>query len=304
MVTYNGRNIKLGFSYLNLLIYPILEMTSNSEMLEKCAQTVANARRIVCFTGAGMSAESGIETFRGGSGLWTGAVGYIVLGWFGTPMGWKCTPGIAWSQYIDKFYNPIRDAQPNEGHRALARLQSLYPAMSIVTQNVDGLHQKAGSNSDRVFEVHGTVQRSRCVTNGHIYDFEGNKNLPRNSPTCRVEGCRSTLRPDCVLFTESLPTQQWMKAEMATSQLGRDDVMIIVGTSAKVYPAASLPELAAERGATLIDVNLERMNSSDLKNYEYLGGTAATTLPALVKRVEQIKKMGNAKGVDDLQHSL
>ena len=278
-------------------------MTSDSDMLKKCAQMVAKARHIVCFTGAGMSAESGIGTFRGGSGLWSGAVGFIVLGWFGTPIGWKWTPGIAWSQYIDKFYNPIRDAQPNEGHRALTHLQKMFPDMAIVTQNVDGLHQRAGSNPDRVFEVHGTVQRSRCITNGHIYDFQGETNLPTTSPRCRAEGCRSTLRPDCVLFTEDLPGDQWMGAQQATQRLGSGDVMIIVGTSAQVYPAASLPELASARGATLIDVNLERTNYSSLKNYQYLGGTAATSLPALVNRAEQIKGTKNTKPVENPEHS-
>ncbi|CAF1342790.1 unnamed protein product [Adineta steineri] len=280
-------------------------MTTDPDMLEKCARIVVNARHIVCFTGAGMSAESGIGTFRGGSGLWSGVVGSVVLGWFGTPIGWKWTPGIAWGQYIDKFYNPIRDAQPNQGHKALVQLQEFYPQMSIITQNVDGLHQKAGSNPNQVFEVHGTVTRSRCVTNGHIYDFQGETNLPRKSPRCHIEGCNSTLRPDCVLFTESLPRDQWMGAEMATRKLESGDVMIIIGTSAQVYPAAGLPELAARRGATLIDVNLERTNYSKLENYEYLGGTAATTLPALVNRVEQIKKTGgNIESVEDLKHSL
>ena len=272
-------------------------MTADPDMLEKCAQIVTNTRHIVCFTGAGMSAESGIGTFRGGSGLWNGILGSIALGWFGTPLGWKWTPGLAWSQYIDKFYNPIRDAQPNEGHRALTRLQILYPEMSIITQNVDGLHQSAGCNSDRVFEVHGTVRRSRCIANGHIYDFEEETNLPRKSPTCRTEGCGSPLRPDCVLFTESLPRDQWMRAELATRQLESGDVMIIVGTSAQVYPAAGLPELATRGGATLIDVNVNRTNFSSLKNYEYLGGTAATSLPALVDRVEQLKKISNGEPV-------
>lgn len=276
-------------------------MTPEPELLEKCSQIVAKARRIVCFTGAGMSAESGIETFRGGNGLWSGALGWIVLAWFGTPIGWNWTPGLAWSKYIDKFYNPISVAEPNEGHRALAHLQAIHPNISIVTQNVDGLHQKAGSNTDRVFEVHGTVLRSRCITNGHIYDFEGVTNLPRKSPTCRVEGCGSTLRPDCVLFRESLPIRQWMGAESATRQLESGDVMIIVGTSAQVYPAAGLVRLADDRGAMLIDVNLERMNSSTLRNYEYLGGTAATTLPSLVKRVEDLIKIENVKNVEDLQ---
>ncbi|KAG4065898.1 hypothetical protein HA402_012576 [Bradysia odoriphaga] len=277
-------------------------MATQSDRLENCAQMVAKAPRIVCFTGAGMSAESGIDTFRGGSGLWSGALGYIVLGWFGTPVGWKWTPDFAWSKYIDQFYNPIRDAQPNDGHRALVDLQTIHPDLCIITQNVDGLHQEAGSNPDRVFEVHGTVRRSRCIKNGHIYDFEGNTNLPRKSPTCRVDGCRSKLRPDCVLFTEGIPNREWMRAEFATRQLGSGDVMIIVGTSAQVYPAASLPEIAFERGATLIDVNLERMRSAPPRNYEYLGGTAATTLPELVRRVGQIRN-ASVSNVEDITKS-
>ena len=264
-------------------------MTPDPGILEKCAQILAKAKRIVCFTGAGMSAESGIGTFRGGSGLWSGVVGSIVLGWFGTPVGWKWTPGLAWSQYIDKFYNPIRDAEPNQGHRALVRLQEMFPDLTIITQNVDGLHQKAGSDPDKIFEVHGTVRRSRCIANGHIYDFEGQTNLPTKSPRCRVEGCHSTLRPDCVLFTESLPENQWAGAERAVRQLESDDVMIIVGTSAQVYPAAGLPRTAALLGATLIDVNLEQTNFANLNNYVFLGGTAATSLPSLVRRVEQLK---------------
>jgi NAD-dependent deacetylase len=95
-----------------------------------------------------------------------------------------------------------------------------------------------------------------------------------------------------------------MGAELATRNLGPGDVMITVGTSAQVYPAAGLPELATRRGATLIDVNLERTNFSRLQNYEYLGGTTATSLPALVKRVEQLKKTTNVKPVEDLEHSL
>lgn len=278
-------------------------MDTQSDMLENCAQKVAKARRIVCFTGAGMSAESGIETFRGGNGLWSGIVGNMVLAWFGTPVGWKWTPGFAWSKYIDRFYNPIRDARPNDGHRALVDLQVMHPNLCIITQNVDGLHQEAGSNPEKVYEVHGTVRRSRCIKNGHIYDFGGDKNLPRESPTCRVEGCNSKLRPDCVLFTEGIPSKQWIQAELATRELRNGDVMIVVGTSATVYPAASLPEIAAERGATLVDVNLQRMNSPPVRNYEYLGGTAATTLPELVRRVGQIR-MSSTSNVEDLTPSL
>lgn len=264
--------------------------TSNIDTMEQCAKILSNARHVVCFTGAGMSAESGISTFRGGSGLWSGVVGSLVLGWFGTPVGWKWTPGTAWTQYIDRFYNPIRDAQPNEGHKALVRLRNYYSTMAIVTQNVDGLHQRAGFPSDRIFEVHGTVRRSRCIANGHIYDFGEETNLPRKSPRCRTEGCNSTLRPDCVLFTEGLPTEQWTGAVETTEALGPNDVMIIVGTSAEVYPAAGLPELASKHGATLIDVNLVQTKFSRLSNYLFLEGTAGKVLPQLVTNLIQLKQ--------------
>jgi hypothetical protein len=125
----------------------------NQEMIEECAQVLNKAKRVVIFSGAGMSAESGIGTFRGGSGLWTGILGKAVLGWFGTPVGWKWTPQFAWSKYVDKFYNEIRDAKPNAGHYAITELSTIFPNTKIVTQNVDGLHQdvRAFKSSHNIF---------------------------------------------------------------------------------------------------------------------------------------------------------
>ena len=257
---------------------------------DKAARLLSKARRVVVFTGAGMSAESGIGTFRGGGGLWNGPLGYIVLGWFGTPVGWKWTPGICWSQYIDKFYNPIAQAQPNTGHTALADLATVFPDLKIITQNVDGLHQRAGSDPDCVYEVHGTVTRHVCIANRHPYDFGGVTDLPTKSPKCREEGCGSTLRPDCVLFTESLPGDQWQGAESAVRRLKSGDVMIVIGTSATVYPAAGLPELAVHKGAELIDINLEPTGFKALSNYHLLKGSSGVLLPEVVQKLKEMRQ--------------
>ncbi len=241
-----------------------------------------------------MSAESGIGTFRGSSGLWSGILGKLVLGYFGTPVGWKFTPGFTWKQYVQRFYTEIANASPNEGHKALAELErSCFPNLSIITQNVDGLHQRAGSS--RVFEVHGTVTRHRCIKNGHIYDFGPQEDsdgklqeLPTSSPKCLT--CGSLLRPDCVLFTEGLPSDAWDDSVIACSKLKQGDVMLIIGTSATVYPAAGLPKYASDKGATLIDINLAPTSFQDLNGYKFLKGGAATILPELVEKVKQLRE--------------
>ncbi|KAL0480486.1 NAD-dependent protein deacetylase sirtuin [Acrasis kona] len=260
--------------------------------LTKCAEHLAGAERVVVFTGAGISAESGIDTFRSGGGLWTGMVGKVVLGIFGTPFGWKWLPQFAWSQYVDKFYNPIKNAVPNDGHKALVELEEMFKGkFCIITQNVDGLHQKAGSDPSNVFEVHGTVKRSICVKNRHVYESFESEELPRTSPICKVDRCGSTLRPDCVLFTESLPMDEWMNSEDGVNRLRQGDVLLIVGTSANVYPAAGLPKLAARRGAHLIDVNLEPTPFKQCQNYNFLGKGAGTSLPALLAKLRGLKPM-------------
>nr|CAG4708270.1 unnamed protein product [Naegleria fowleri] len=264
---------------------------ASDETIERVAQMIASAQRVCVFTGAGMSAESGIETFRGSSGLWTGWIGKIVLGYFGTPLGWTISPKLCWTQYVKRFYEPIAKAHPNPGHYALAKLQKqVFPNLQIITQNVDGLHQRAGSDPDKTYEVHGTVRRHCCVAERHPFDFERfkrehpeeyvnittttttksitNKNtttsehvesawnqeeggivvgddesssllnngeehpiekLPYKSPTCQHEGCRSTLRPDCVLFTEGLPMDQWNPSYDAVRRMREGDVMLVIG---------------------------------------------------------------------------
>ncbi|EFC38796.1 silent information regulator family protein [Naegleria gruberi] len=274
------------------------EEIASEETMEHIAQLINKARRVVVFSGAGMSAESGIDTFRGGGGLWTGLMGKLFLAYGGTPFGWNITPQICWGQYIKRFYGPIAKADPNNGHFALAKLEQevFGDYMEVITQNVDGLHQRAGST--HVYEVHGTVMRHCCIAERHIFDFDeywGEENdekkmdLPDKSPKCKHPGCNSTLRPDCVLFTEALPMDQWEPSFHAVDRMRKGDVMICVGTSAKVYPAASLPGRAARRGAHLIEFNLEETDYNQLPNYIFVKGPSGQTLPTIVDRVIELR---------------
>jgi len=249
--------------------------------LDQAVAALCSARRCVVFSGAGASADSGIGTFRGTSGAWSGITGALALVWGGTPVGWRWTPGLVWSRFVEDFYGPIVAARPHDGHLALAELQQTMgsSAMRFVTMNVDGLHQAAGAQN--VAEVHGSVRRFRCMA----CDVRVDPQLPLQAskqPRCE---CGGRVRPDVTLFTESLPDDQWEAAEEAVNALRRGDVMLIVGTSSVVYPAASLPEMAKARGATLIEFNLELPTPLSNLVDVAVQGRAAETLRACVDTV-------------------
>lgn len=231
------------------------EVASN-EALQRAAHAISQARRCVVFSGAGASADSGIGTFRGAVGAWDGVTGTLSLLWGGTPIGWLLTPGWVWSRFVTQFYGPIAAARPHDGLVALAQLQQHFGSsnMQFVTMNVDGLHQAAGSEA--VAEVHGSVMRFRCSSCGAA----SQPPLPLDAnqqPRCTDQSCGGRIRPDVTLFYEGLPQDQWIAAHGAIAALQPDDVLLIVGTSSVVYPAASLPEFARKRGAVLIEFNLE-----------------------------------------------
>eukprot|EP01102_Stenamoeba_stenopodia_P022919 TRINITY_DN9730_c0_g1_i1.p1 TRINITY_DN9730_c0_g1~~TRINITY_DN9730_c0_g1_i1.p1 ORF type:complete len:277 (+),score=59.78 TRINITY_DN9730_c0_g1_i1:175-1005(+) len=269
----------------------------NSEKTQMAARLIQNAKRLVIFTGAGMSAESGIATFRSsGNSFWGGLRGKFAMLYFGTPLGWKWTPRWGFKAYIEEFFTPIAQAKPNKGHIAIAELQKFRTANNlsthIITMNVDGLHQEAGSPEESVSEVHGTVRRHRCVKNGHAMDLPEDlvippTGLPTNIPvpTCSVDGCGSTPRPDCVLFTESLPNAPFEKSYDEVRRLKEDDVMLVIGTSGVVYPAASLPEMAAKK-CQVVEVNVDSHPSLDGVKL-FIQGRVGEVLPNIL---EEIKK--------------
>jgi len=260
-----------------------LQMASaGEEALVRAAKAIAGAQRCVVFSGAGSSADSGIGTFRGTDGTWSGIWGSLALLWGGTPIGWRWTPGYVWSRFVLDFYAPIAAAEPHAGLHALTKLQRERfqgaARMQFVTMNVDSLHQMAGS--DAVAEVHGSVQRFRCSSCGN----RASPQLPldaKRQPRC--EGCGGRMRPDVTLFLEGLPEDQWDAACTAIGALRPGDVMLVVGTSSVVYPAAHLPSDAKRRGATIIEFNLDVPSPlSDIVDIS-VQGRACETLPTCVK---------------------
>ena len=252
--------------------------------MDDAVRAICGAQRCVVFTGAGASADSGIGTFRGNGGAWSGIVGMLSLAMGGTPFGWRWFPSLVWSRFVKDFYGPIVGAAPNDGHVALTELQQgrFRNTMAVITMNVDGLHQAAGAAN--VMEVHGSVRKFRCMECGK----PANPAEPLNSskqPRCEQPGCVGRIRPDVTLFTEGLPADEWNRAANAIEALVPGDVVLVIGTSSVVYPAASLPERAARRGATLIEFNMELPTPLSKMASIQVPGKAAETLRQCVDMV-------------------
>jgi NAD-dependent deacetylase len=244
------------------------------EALDELAGRLRAARAVTVMTGAGISAESGIPTFRGADGLWRNFSATDLA----TPEAFARDPGLVWQWYRWR-QGIIGRAQPNAGHVTLARLQARLPGFVLITQNVDGLHQRAGSTD--VIELHGNIWRARCAR-GCGAVIETPASAPRDEavglPVC---ACGALLRPGVVWFGESLPVGALDRASSAAT---RCDVFLAVGTSALVYPAAGLPLVASKAGALVAEVNIEATPLSPHAAL-LLRGKAADVLPALESRL-------------------
>ena len=243
-------------------------MRAADEPLAAAAQAIQHARRLVVLTGAGVSRESGIPTFRDAlEGLWAQYDPQQLA----SPAGFRRDPTLVWQWYAARR-RAVAAAQPNAAHIALARLGAV-KATTLITQNVDGLHEAAGSTA--VLHLHGALDRYKCVDRGHGHDI-ALETLPDAPPPCSV--CGALLRPDVVWFGEMLPPEILSRAIAATEQA---DLMLVVGTSGLVHPAASLPLLAAQCGAVTIEVNHEATALTPHMTLS-LRGAAGIVLPALV----------------------
>jgi NAD-dependent deacetylase len=223
---------------------------------------------VVALTGSGISAESGVPTFRDAqTGLWSRYDPQELA----TPEAFARDPVLVWKWYAWRR-SLVEGAKPNAGHRALADLERRAPDFSLVTQNVDGLHQEAGSAN--VVELHGNISRSRCPAENVIVEPDDANHLP---PVC--PNCGSPLRPDVVWFGEALPVAE---LEAALEAARSCDLLLSVGTSGLVYPAASLPYEALENGALVVEVNPERTPLSASADFS-LRGRAGEVLPDLIR---------------------
>ncbi len=225
-------------------------------------------RHIAVLTGAGISAESGIPTFRGTDGLWRGKDPAELF----TPEALADDPLQIW-QFYDELRTRIARAEPNAGHRALAALAQ-GRAVTIATQNIDGLHQRAGSRE--VIELHGTLWALRCAACAFAAE-DTRAPLPALPPRC--PRCDGILRPDIVLYTEALPAPA---VEGAWHTAQTCDLMLVVGTSGVVYPAAGLPRVAQAHGATLVEINPYPTALSAAMDYA-LRAPATVALPQIVE---------------------
>lgn len=253
---------------------------------QEAVERLRAAQRIFVLTGAGVSAESGIPTFRApGSGLWSQ---YRVED-FATPDAWRRNPPLVWSWFTHRR-RLARRAQPNPAHRALAQLERAAPSYLLATQNVDGLHLRAGSSS--VVELHGSLFRFRCTLEDTDVawedpeddDAEALERLERGEmitpPDC--PRCGAPLRPDVVWFEEPMPRAPWTAAAEAANAC---DVCLVIGTSALVHPAASLPLMAMRNEAYVIEVNPEETGLSQYADWS-AQTPAGVALPALLRALE------------------
>jgi NAD-dependent deacetylase len=246
-------------------------LIASQEALDKAANHLRRAETVAVLTGAGVSAESGLPTFRGAGGLWEGQRVEDVA----TPYAFERDPQLVW-----RFYNARRarlgSVLPNAGHLALVELEARLGSgrFTLITQNVDGLHRAAGSQ--HVLEIHGSLRRVRC-TGCHRIEDRGVEPLS-DSPMCSA--CGQLLRPAVVWFYEPLPLDIWNEAETAVRTA---QCLIVAGTSAVVYPAAGLIEMALDAGASVIEVNPEETAASRLATV-FLAGPSGQLLPELVKR--------------------
>ncbi len=220
--------------------------------------------RIVFFTGAGMSAESGIPTYRGKGGIWA-EYDYED---YACQRAFARDPNKVWD-FHDKRREAVGRCEPNPGHVTVAKVQARKPSTVVVTQNIDGLHQRAGATD--VAELHGSLWRVRCDEDNVV---RPDTTVPMNPRTC---SCGAYWRPDIVWFEDPLDHRVVRRAREA---LEACDLLVSVGTSAVVYPAAELPRIAVQRGAVTVEINLEDTPMSHLYQHR-LRGRASELLAEL-----------------------
>ena len=232
---------------------------------------LAAAKRVTVLTGAGVSAESGVPTFRDTrTGLWAKFSPEDLA----TPRAFRRNPRLVWEWYAWRR-QLVAEAKPNPAHLALAEMETLFPHFQLITQNVDGLHQRAGSR--KVIELHGNITRTKCFDEGTVVSsWKETGDVPPKCPNCG-----GWLRPDVVWFEEAMPQAEM---ELAAEASTACEVFLSIGTSTAVYPAASLPFEALRSGATVVEINPQPTPLTE-RAHHTLPGAAGVVLPELIALV-------------------
>jgi NAD-dependent deacetylase len=244
------------------------------QLIRRAAKDILQSKKTIAFTGAGISVESGIPDFRGAQGLWQkyDPEEYAHIHAF------YANPDKVWLMLKDMF-SLIMAAKPNPAHIGLAELEGMGLLSSVITQNVDSLHQAAGNKN--VIEFHGSHRTLTCLKCSTKRD---GTSLTINDLPVRCPRCSSLLKPDVVFFGEPIP---WEAQVMSSKESESCSAVIVIGTSAVVYPAASIPITAKERGAIVIEINMEPTPLTDQISDYLISGSAGKIIPAIVEEVKR-----------------
>ncbi len=253
------------------------------EKINRVAEMIAGSKKLVVFTGAGISTESGIPDFRGPDGLWT-----------------KVDPE---DFTIDRFLRSgetrkkvwyylvegglMTNSRPNRVHLAIAELEKMEKLSSVITQNIDNLHQRAGNDPKKVHELHGNMEWLVCLDCGERYDLEMMRQKhpsPDHFPVC--EKCTGLLKPGVVFFGEMLPPDTLRMAEQESEQC---DLFMVIGSSLVVYPAAYMPLYAKQSGAKIVIVNMGQTGQDEIADV-FINSPAGDTLTRIIGRLKEILK--------------
>lgn len=245
-----------------------MQPASSPSIPPELSEILRSAAHVAVLSGSGVSAESQIPTFRDAqTGLWAKYSPEELA----TPQAFRRNPKLVWEWYAWRR-ELVAQAEPNPGHLALAQLERELPQFTLITQNVDGLHQRAGSR--HVIELHGNITRTKCFDEGDLIDtWPPTSDVPPRCPRCG-----GYLRPDVVWFGEMLPAQAVKAAEQAAQSC---DLFLTIGTSALVYPAAALPYTALDRGVPVVEINPNETPFTPFATF-VLPGPAGQILPQLV----------------------
>lgn len=249
-------------------------MSDNKQLIQQAVSIIKDASHVCAFTGAGISVESGIPPFRGADGLWTKYnPKFIEIDYF------LDKPIDSWKLIKEIFYDFIGKAEPNPAHYALAKLEDKGLLKAIITQNIDDLHQRAGSKV--VHEFHGTSGRMICLDCKARFAVKNIclDKLPPECPECAI----GTIKPDFIFFGEAIPQDAYANSiyEAQTA-----DVFIVIGTTGEVMPACMIPQIARQNGAKIIEVNTQPSAFTHGVTTHFLKGTASEVLSSLLSGLE------------------
>ncbi len=243
--------------------------------IKRAAQVIKKSQHLIALTGAGISVESGIPDFRSAGGLWEKYDPMV----YANIESFRRRPEMVW-EMIFEMVDMTKSARPNPAHIALAELEKIGVLKAVITQNIDNLHQSAGSVN--VIEFHGNAHNLECLKCGAEYsvdEYPADGNVPR----CRE--CREILKPSVVFFGEMIPQNALMESQMLASSA---DAILVIGTSAVVYPASSIPYVAKQNRAAVIEMNVEHTGLTGAITDVFIEGRVGETLPKLVAEVKAL----------------